>query len=264
MGGAGAEDERVGGFLPPVAQPPPAAPGPAQPFVSHPGHVVTDWGSGEAARRARMAEIGIWAYVAAMLVLGAVSLGWALQLEDRAGGGDVATATLDGWETASYVAAVPVLGAMIVAATLFIRWQLAAWRAARDMGAVNLRFTEGWNIGGWFVPIGNLWLPKQLINDIWRGTDASARHPDARLGSLPGVLLAWWLTWIFLSGAGFAGPWDPQSLDEQRAVAWIAVASAVLVVVPAYLARVVLRAFTARLATRAEAVRTGGRSTVAP
>ncbi|MET9541135.1 DUF4328 domain-containing protein [Streptomyces sp. NPDC006553] len=51
----------------------------------------------------------------------------------------------------------------------------------------------GWAIGGWFIPIGNLWIPRGIAVDVWR---ASRRHPYAADGARELVLLnAWWVFW---------------------------------------------------------------------
>ncbi|MEU8621700.1 DUF4328 domain-containing protein [Streptomyces sp. NPDC048623] len=49
---------------------------------------------------------------------------------------------------------------------------------------------SGWAIGGWFVPIGNLWIPRNIAAEIWR---ASRMAPYAADG--PGelaLLNGWW------------------------------------------------------------------------
>ena len=69
------------------------------------------------------------------------------------------------------------------------------WRAYSNLPAITgqeLRFGRGWAIGAWFVPILNLWRPKQIGNDIWRGGDRSARG-NRDWTSLPvNQLVHWW------------------------------------------------------------------------
>ena len=83
---------------------------------------------------------------------------------------------------------------LVVAAFIFIRWFHRAYRNLIALGAGELRFTPGWAIGGWFVPILNLWRPKQIANDVWRGSDPTYetgflvwRHRGA-----PAVFAVWW------------------------------------------------------------------------
>lgn len=59
----------------------------------------------------------------------------------------------------------------------------------RALGRQDLRFTPGWMIGWYFIPIANLWKPYQAMCELWR---ASARR-DWRDHEAPAFLLAWWL-----------------------------------------------------------------------
>lgn len=52
----------------------------------------------------------------------------------------------------------------------------------------------GWAIGGWLIPIGNLWIPQGVAADIWR---ASRWQPYAADGARELALLhAWWTVWV--------------------------------------------------------------------
>ncbi|MEU6883456.1 DUF4328 domain-containing protein [Streptomyces sp. NPDC046712] len=52
----------------------------------------------------------------------------------------------------------------------------------------------GWAIGGWFIPIGNLWIPRGIAVDIWR---ASRLAPYAADGKSELTLLnSWWGFWV--------------------------------------------------------------------
>ncbi|MFG3036900.1 DUF4328 domain-containing protein [Streptomyces sp. NPDC048330] len=52
----------------------------------------------------------------------------------------------------------------------------------------------GWAVGGWFIPIGNLWIPRAIAVDVWR---ASRREPYAADGRGELALLnGWWTCWV--------------------------------------------------------------------
>jgi hypothetical protein len=60
----------------------------------------------------------------------------------------------------------------------FIIMIVFAWRATKNlqMSGATLKRGPGWAIGGWFIPIGNLWIPYQVVRDTWRlapGADAN-------------------------------------------------------------------------------------------
>ena len=89
---------------------------------------------------------------------------------------------------------------LVYAATafVFIRWFRRAYRNLAPLGAERTRFKSWWTIAGWFIPIWNVFRPKQLLNDIWRGSDPSlpSRTDAWRDGDVPGFFLLWWLLWI--------------------------------------------------------------------
>jgi len=75
--------------------------------------------------------------------------------------------------------------AMLVAGVLFIIWLYQAHHSAALDRAV-MRHGSGWAIGGWFVPVLNLWRPCQVARDVYRG--ATSRES--------GLVLWWWGVWL--------------------------------------------------------------------
>ena len=76
----------------------------------------------------------------------------------------------------------------IAGAIAFIMWLYRAYQNVDATDPGRRRYGHGWAIGSWFVPILNLWRPKQIVNDVWR----AGQNPGD-----PGFLLiAWWLLWL--------------------------------------------------------------------
>ncbi len=88
------------------------------------------------------------------------------------------------------------LAAVAVVALVFIAWTYRLYRNLPALG-VRPRFAPGWAIGGWFVPIMGLWRPKQIIDDIWRGTAPERSTPGGKVAVSPLVHL-WWA--VYLAG----------------------------------------------------------------
>lgn len=80
---------------------------------------------------------------------------------------------------------------LLVTGILFICWLHQVARSDRVPGRA-LRRGAGWAIGSWFVPVGNLWLPVQTVNDVRRAGRAGSGAGDSG-GSLVGW---WWAAWI--------------------------------------------------------------------
>ncbi|THA24861.1 DUF4328 domain-containing protein [Streptomyces sp. RKND-216] len=62
------------------------------------------------------------------------------------------------------------------------------------------RLAKGWAIGSWFVPVGFLWLPLQVVLDVWWGTAEPRRE---RRGRTPVLIVAWWACWLLSWFTGF-------------------------------------------------------------
>ncbi|MGW1494052.1 DUF4328 domain-containing protein [Streptomyces sp. NPDC002402] len=81
-------------------------------------------------------------------------------------------------------------------ATLFV---FLAWfqRARNNAGvfAPDLqRRGAGWATGGWFVPFGNLYIPRAITADIWA---ASRRDPYGTGKQEPHTIVnVWWTAWL--------------------------------------------------------------------
>lgn len=85
--------------------------------------------------------------------------------------------------------------ALLVCGVLFIVWLYRAGRSDR-VDPARLRRGAGWSIGGWFVPLGNLFLPFQQVSDVHRGAFDARRNDRPYTGS---TLIGWW--WAFWLGS---------------------------------------------------------------
>ena len=73
----------------------------------------------------------------------------------------------------------------IVAAVTFLTWLTRAYTNLDAIGPNERRFGHGWLVGAWFVPIFNLWRPKQYVDDVSRAGRPHASmllpEPEAQL-----------------------------------------------------------------------------------
>ena len=72
----------------------------------------------------------------------------------------------------------------LVVGILFLIWFHRAATVARRIGR-RARRSPGWAVGGWFIPIGNLFLPYQSARDLFRPDD-----PDRRTAG------RWWTAYL--------------------------------------------------------------------
>ncbi len=213
-----------------------------------------------------------WAVIAlvAIMVVDVLSIGsdiLEIRLMDRLIDGDeTAIADLDGDDLRQGVVALSYLVATIVAAVFFIRWFRRAYGNLDALGAKR-RYGLGWAIGSWFVPFLNLWRPKQIADDIWRGSDPTYRATELGMTktSVPGLLNGWWGAWIVASilgttilrtsfdtpTAGDAGVsallfGDTSGAEDIRTAAILDATASVIDIAAGVLAILVVRMLTAR------------------
>lgn len=61
--------------------------------------------------------------------------------------------------------------------TLIVLFSIRIYRAnlnARALGAQGMRFSPGWTVGWFFVPVMNLFRPFQAVREVWKASDPNA------------------------------------------------------------------------------------------
>ncbi|MEV0126425.1 DUF4328 domain-containing protein [Streptomyces sp. NPDC050703] len=95
------------------------------------------------------------------------------------------------------------VSALVVTCVVFLFWFHRVRVNAEVFEPHIHRKSRGWAVGGWFVPIVNLWYPRRVAVDIWDASgdrsaaldrtlplDASASRPPHPLVN------AWWTLWV--------------------------------------------------------------------
>ena len=138
---------------------------------------------------------------------------------------------------------------LVATAVFFIRWFKRAYENVNALDRPR-RYRIGWSIWGWFVPILNLWRPKQIANDIWRST-----NPDPNDEAIHPLLTLWWAAFLLTNWASqgaFRAALAGDTPEELRLAALVYMVADSLDVVAAVLAIWVVRSLTARQAGRAQ------------
>jgi hypothetical protein len=115
------------------------------------------------------------------------------------------------------------IGTSVTCFIVFLVWVHRSNFNARNLGAQSMKFTPGWSVGWFFIPIVNLWKPYQVIKDIWKNSSSNIK-PETHF------ITAWWVLW--LGSALFSRfaprPLNPNGLDEWKTYTMIMVTSEVL------------------------------------
>lgn len=99
----------------------------------------------------------------------------------------------------------------IATIVMFCVWTYRVNANIHALGAANLRFTPGWAVGWYFVPIANLWKPYQVMKEIWRASKNPSGWQDEGSSSIIGW---WWFLWIVSNvQVSIGSSPEPETLD---------------------------------------------------
>jgi hypothetical protein len=166
------------------------------------GWIPSVSGFHSATGRARVAlgMLGVWVVVAVVLI---AALAGRIQLiNDIVSGntGNLSLSDLQASDNFVHIAAWSEIGAYLLAAIVFLVWLHRAVANNFALGEQALRFTPGWSVGWWFVPIVSFVRPFQVMSETWRASDP--RHlrsnPETRRRVGIAVIVVWWP--VFLLG----------------------------------------------------------------
>ena len=114
---------------------------------------------------------------------------------------------------------------LLATSVVVLVWIYGANRNAHSLGAAGMRFTPGWAVGWYFIPIFNLWKPYQAMKEIWKASaDPGNWHAQLRSPLLPW----WWFIWIvscIVANAMFRYTLKAEELDELINASGISIAS---------------------------------------
>jgi hypothetical protein len=133
----------------------------------------------------------------------------------------------------------------------FLMWFHRSHRNLPSLGATGLRFTPGWAVGWWFIPVFSLFRPYQVMKEIWRGSDPATR-PGLEEPPWPPpstAMVGWWWGLFLLMGfareASTFTTRDCHSINDWIGATWLGIGCCALTVIAALLAILVVRRVTA-------------------
>jgi hypothetical protein len=88
--------------------------------------------------------------------------------------------------------------AFLASAVTVIIWCKGAYDNASPLGASELRYKPGWAIAGWLVPVAFFFIPKQIVDDLWRTASPELPPEEGSMwkgNPVPGIFHWWWALW---------------------------------------------------------------------
>jgi eukaryotic-like serine/threonine-protein kinase len=128
------------------------------------------------------------------------------------------------------------LGLILV--VMFPMWFRRVYLNATFLAPGRQRYDGGLAAGSWFIPVAQLWLPKQIANDIWASSAPPGTRPASRA-----VLHWWWalyVTMFFLVIVESVGEAVVRSDQDHQAVVGLGIFDDLVSIPAALLAMVVV------------------------
>lgn len=117
------------------------------------------------------------------------------------------------------------LSTSIPTIVLFAMWIYRANFNARQLGSQGMKFSPGWSVGYYFIPILWFWKPYQAMREIW----CASKTPTSWKTVVRGIVLPWW--WFFfllstsLGNAALRTTFRAKEIDDFLVSTGIAIAS---------------------------------------
>ena len=136
------------------------------------------------------------------------------------------------------------LGLAVYAVTVivFAMWIYLVSSNLESLSTRGQRFSPGWAVGWWFVPIMNLWRPYQVVKEIWKGSDPDMVGEKAERweqASAWPFLGWWWGVWVIggiVGWSSFSSSVSAETLQSVKDAAQISIFTDVLFIVTSILA----------------------------
>lgn len=204
--------------------------------------------------RARIAQILIGVVIVAAIASLWADLGQYTSIRDLIEGKRIPLEELQRVDDRVGVTATIYTVALVLSTITFLLWYSRAYRNLTALGVPFLRYGPRWAVASWFIPILGLFRPKQVMNDVWRGSnpelgEAAVRRPGA--GEVSPLVHWWWAMWLLSNWVGTLAvrytfrSGDPTPEDLRSEAAGYVLADIADVVV-GVLAILVIRAVTER------------------
>ena len=126
-------------------------------------------------------------------------------------------------------------------------WIHRAHRNLPSLGVSGLRYSPGWAVGGFFVPILNLFRPFQVTTEIWKASDPIPDVNDSlawQSAPTSPLVIFWWVLFLL---SGFIGnivlqiSLQAETWSEILTASWLTFAMDFVYIPAAILAILVIR-----------------------
>lgn len=149
-----------------------------------------------AAQRARAATLFFWASIIVSMLVAATTL-WQFSLWGRIGSGTgFSVPEAEFSDAVSMGLGLLDIGLLVGTAISFLMWFHRVRTNLPPLGIADARWSPGWAVGWWFVPVMSLFRPYQVAAEIWRASDPAATPAGWHERPVAAVLGWWWALFV--------------------------------------------------------------------
>ncbi len=100
-----------------------------------------------------------------------------------------------------------------ISVVLLLIWTYRTYQNLRALRAEDTRFSPGWTIGGWLIPVVNLLMPFFIFQEMWKAS--STERPSWRQSPGDSVIVLWWsIGLIGVIGSTIAAVLRAEAIDD--------------------------------------------------
>lgn len=120
------------------------------------------------------------------------------------------------------------LATFIVTGIIFLKWIYRANSNCHGFGAQGMKFSPGWSIGYYFIPILNCYRPYQAMKEIWRVSKDPSNWQKERGSALLGWWFGLWLISNFIGQLNFRMSMKANTVSSLKASTTVSIISGVI------------------------------------
>lgn len=145
----------------------------------------------------------------------------------------------------------------LLTAIVFLFWFHRAYSNLESLGARDLKYSSGWAVGCWFVPILSLFRPVMIAQEIWRQSEP-ANVTNGNHGTSSSWLIGlWWTAWVLsniLGGISSFSILEARGIENLQIATFYQVVSMAASLVAAVFALLVVHMIDVRQSKRAAVI----------
>lgn len=100
-----------------------------------------------------------------------------------------------------------------ISVILLLIWTYRTYQNLRALRAEDTRFSPGWTIAGWLIPVVNLLMPFFVFQEMWKAS--STERPSWRQSPGDSVIVLWWAVGLIgVIGSTIAAVLRDEAIDD--------------------------------------------------